>query len=306
MNNTDIIIFFIVVIIVTSIVIININSIVDNKNYTSYSNSKHNEQHSIIPPIIVPAPVYRTTDKKNKSNDVEHFDTTAIIDNILKVESVKKTLNSGLITMNIIGSHANEIAQKIKADVKTDTKNLTTTIDNHLTNVKNALAANQTVSNTQNNQSNINQEMNKQTVKVMENNIGLLESDIKRIEFPDDEDIVKYDGKNEYTQPLQKNPDNSNDRMIANSVKINNVKFPICDNDCNINDDYDTDITELYRQKQIYAKSYMEDPVVRGYNVESYGGFSPLANTGLIKLEKEVKYPKPNGYIFKNSPAYNR
>lgn len=150
-------------------------------------------------------------------------------------------------------------------------------------------------------------------------------SDVKRIQFPDDEDIINYD---EFSTPSKMNEEkiskeinkktqpiveyagvNFDDMgMLKRSEKINNIKFPICDeNDDKINNDYDIDITELYRKQQLYVKSYLEDPIVRGYNLDSYENVAGLSsNTGLIKLDDKKINPKPMGYIFKTSPAYHR
>jgi hypothetical protein len=130
---------------------------------------------------------------------------------------------------------------------------------------------------------------------VTENNIETQESDIKKIEFPDDDDIVNYNGKAHFN--------------IESFPILPNEKFKPDDNNCNndnINDDYDINMTEIYKQKQMYVKSYFEDPTVRSYNIDTYENMSPIANTGLIKLDKDVNFPKPNGYIFKSSPVYNR
>lgn len=156
--------------------------------------------------------------------------------------------------------------------------------------------------------------------------------DSTNIEFPNEGNFVEYGNylaKQEATPILtqiQTNKKNklcgnnsldsmkqsANGYMFKNSTGINDVKFPICSNNernligDNINDDYDVNITELFRQKQMFVKSYLEDPVVRGYNLDFYETHSPLFNDGNIPLNKDVAYPKPTGYIFENSPAYNR
>ena len=70
--------------------------------------------------------------------------------------------------------------------------------------------------------------------------------------------------------------------------------------------DPEIDITEHYRQNQNFVKTYLEDPILRAYNLTSYDNYSPLFTSGKISLDKDISNPKPTGYIFQNSPIFNR
>ena len=159
-----------------------------------------------------------------------------------------------------------------------------------------------------------------------------LDTNQNNIAFPDDSEIVEYGDykcvkrtgttqvisaetpkkttcQNKSLDDMRKD---TYGYMIANSKKINDIKFPTCSNyernliGDNTNDTDEIDLVDLYRQNQVFVKAYLEDPVVRGYNMDAYGGYSPLFKSGKISLEKEVINPKPNGYIFKSSVAYDR
>lgn len=146
-----------------------------------------------------------------------------------------------------------------------------------------------------------------ETVVVIQNDIpDCKQKTVDDIWMPDETDIVNYDIQSKQSDQL---------KPQMQSILKPDAELPFFYPNClcgmddkinDINDNYDVDLTNMYRQKQIYIKSYLEDPIVRGYNLDSYDNLSPLEKTGLINLEKEVKYPKPNGYIFKTSPAFKR
>lgn len=99
--------------------------------------------------------------------------------------------------------------------------------------------------------------------------------------------------------------------MIENSKYVNDHNFPIMSNYNGnlIGDNEDKaffDYLDYYRKYQIYIKAYLEDPIVRGYNLKSYDDSSPIFKSGTINLDNGYKNPKPEGYIFESSPAYKR
>jgi hypothetical protein len=73
-----------------------------------------------------------------------------------------------------------------------------------------------------------------------------------------------------------------------------------------INGDNDSDPTDYHRQYEYHVKSYLEDPIMRGYNINEYNHNASLDQIGKIKLSKDYKNPKPSGYIFDSSPIYEK
>jgi len=73
-----------------------------------------------------------------------------------------------------------------------------------------------------------------------------------------------------------------------------------------ISGDSDDDLSEYHRQYEHYIKSYLEDPIMRGYNIGEYNVNASLDQIGNIKLTKDYKNPKPSGYIFNSSPIYEK
>jgi len=73
-----------------------------------------------------------------------------------------------------------------------------------------------------------------------------------------------------------------------------------------ISGDSDDDLSEYHRQYEHYIKSYLEDPIMRGYNIGEYNVNAGLDQIGNIKLTKDYKNPKPSGYIFNSSPIYEK
>ena len=97
--------------------------------------------------------------------------------------------------------------------------------------------------------------------------------------------------------------------MFYNSRNIKNPTYPICDDVTYIdpiNDSrVDIDVVNEYKNKQQYVKTYLEDPIIRGYNVNDYDHSIKMNGLGKINLENGEKKPKPMGFIFETSPAYN-
>ena len=163
------------------------------------------------------------------------------------------------------------------------------------------------------------------------NTLKILNSTIaeENIEYPDEDNLVEYSeecsqeesnyvgevGANDQREiktcandSIRKQKQDCYGNMINNSGNINDIKFPICNNSNNepveLNDDYDIDYLEYYRKHQMFVKSYLEDPVMRGYNVMEYNNVSPLFLNGKIPLDKKMKFPKPSGYTFDDAPTY--
>lgn len=314
MNTFDIIIFGTIIVVIIILVVVNINNTLDNK----LSNISVN-----IPPINIPEPqivvkvqkscsspdydVYvqkegGSTESQKVSlspltNDKEHFETNSSNPN--NVPTVFQTASTMV----------NPTTQPIQATQPT------TQLEGIKLNKKNEF--------------NVSEKSNESNV-----------------EFPKESNIVfpKYDESKEIQQSQQtseKNVTNQNknicqnksldDRrkdayhyMSENSKEINNHTFPMCQCKCpcpcdnnmpateyemttDLNNSIDEEnMLDNYRKRQQYVKSYLEDPVVRGYNVDGYGSVASLKEIGRIQLNKMNEYPKPSGYIFDNSPAFNR
>jgi hypothetical protein len=64
----------------------------------------------------------------------------------------------------------------------------------------------------------------------------------------------------------------------------------------------DEDILEYYKKNQIFVKSYLEDNLMLGSNIDDYITTSTITEHGALRPEvKEFQYPKPNGYVFNDS-----
>lgn len=101
---------------------------------------------------------------------------------------------------------------------------------------------------------------------------------------------------------------NAYGKMFDNSENINNFTYPICDNKLYTDILYDTrssdNVVDDYRNLQQYVKSYLEDPIMRGYNVNDYDDSATLLNIGKINITNGEKQPKAVGFVFDTSPAY--
>lgn len=213
-----------------------------------------------------------TSPIKKNTTKMEQFNIVNVVNDILNTESAKK-----------ISTNSTKLVKNFRDDIK----NAINIIDSNFNKTKDTIVANTNVSlqlKPQLQPHILPQQVPPETITVIENNSYFKNSEITHIEFPDDDEIINYDGRPQLDQSQTQQEQNCT----------------------NINDDYDLNITELYRKKQIYIKSYLEDQTVRGYNLDSYADTAPLLNTGLIKLDKEVNFPKPNGYIFESSPVYKR
>jgi hypothetical protein len=284
MSYTDFIILIIVVVIIIAIVVLNINSLIDKK----LSNIAVN-----IPPISIPTPQVTVKVQKSCTND----------DYIVYLDKEGGTQNQQIVTMSPIDD-INNVNNENTAE--------------HFGSI-----------------SNVNEES--KPLQIPQNSINIIPKYIStdnttesNIKFPDDDEIVEY-GNYKCTrnpkievkpvlppkekcgnQSLNNLKDDAYGYMAFNSKGINDYNFPLCSNyernliGDNSNETNDINITELYRKSQTFIKAYLEDPVVRGYNMDTYESYSPLFTSGKIPINKEVNVPKPNGYIFQNSPAYER
>lgn len=103
---------------------------------------------------------------------------------------------------------------------------------------------------------------------------------------------------------------NAYGQLIQNSRGINEYTYPMCSSNCYDNilsDDGSEDyVVKEYKKYQQYVKTYLEDPIIRGANVNDYDNLSNIENIGRIDLSNGEIQPRPAGYIFQTSPAYNR
>ena len=286
MRQTDIIIFSIVLIIIITIIAININ-LFTNQHPIPDNKPEHFAEHF-----------------------AEHFDlsnmASNVVDDILKNQKKINNLNNQTLS---------KAFDKLTTDLTNDINNNFAKSTQFVQSVKSAQSA-EFVDLNQSNQP--NQPKQPETVVVIQNDMTDCKSKtVDDIWVPDEADIVNYDLKSTaQSDQLKPQPQSQpQSQLLSNPDSNPDSELPFFYSNClcgmddkinDINDNYDVDLTNMYRQKQIYIKSYLEDPIVRGYNLDSYDNLSPLEKTGLINLEKEVKYPKPNGYIFKTSPAFKR
>jgi hypothetical protein len=109
---------------------------------------------------------------------------------------------------------------------------------------------------------------------------------------------------------LLNNKINAYGKMMLNSKGINDYNYPLCsDNSCdNILSDSGSEdyVVNEYRKYQQYVQAYLEDPIIRGSNVNDYDNLSNIDNIGKIDLSNGELQPRPAGYVFQTSPAYNR
>jgi len=112
--------------------------------------------------------------------------------------------------------------------------------------------------------------------------------------------------------PTCKNASLDHQRTDAYQYLIKNKEdshLQACDNDHtdpdNITKVYGFDeLTEIYRKNQFYARTYLEDPVLRGGNVDKYNDYGKLDDIGMISLAKDVPNARPSDYIFASSSVF--
>lgn len=91
--------------------------------------------------------------------------------------------------------------------------------------------------------------------------------------------------------------DNNGDNNFGDKCMLN--QFPICNSD--ILNTNTKDILKWYLTHQIKIKTYLDDPVLQGYNILKYNNtVEPDKGVGFINLETDNNeiQPKPNDFIF--------
>jgi hypothetical protein len=155
---------------------------------------------------------------------------------------------------------------------------------------------------------------------------ALIPTTVKSVKFPDADNVVPYGDyipkpkqeellvdKNGF-QSLSTNKCNASLRdkridavgyMMKNRYGVNSNN-----NGCNyLHDDIDElnfDPNTYYKKFQTYVERHLEDPKMRGYNVGAFDSYGGLRNIGRINLTSDIKYPKPVGYVFENTPTYTK
>jgi hypothetical protein len=299
MNTFDIIIFLMIIAIIVVLVIINVNSVLNDR----LSNIAVN-----IPPITIPEPhITVQVQKSCASNEYDVY-----------IEKNGGTQAAQTVSLSPIHAITSEQIENFDQTVATPTPTPNT--------------------NTNNTNNNNNTNTNNNTFDKDKSNVH-------NVEFPKENNLIpSVTNKPIVTEPvvrknqcgnvsLQKRRHDAYKYMTHNSKSINNHEFPMCNNQPTIvnkeqkflsnTDDYETvytpsdfaDINDIhddenmlenYRKKQQYVKSYLEDPVVRGYNVDGFESSAAFDQIGKIPLDKIVNNPKPFGYIFDSSPIYTR
>ena len=176
------------------------------------------------------------------------------------------------------------------------------------------------------------QPQNNQVKLNVENNT--YKTDKNSIKYPNEDSVINYTGNNcnqkkdilnntnneitnsniKQNENLCKNKSLVQQRSDAytymknNSVGVDN--FPICNQNKsdpdNITNSLDEiDIADIYRKNQVFIKSYLEDPIVRGGNIGEFEEYAGLSDIGLLSLENK-SHPKPSHYIFNTSPVFSR
>lgn len=281
MNTFDIIVIFITIIIIVVIIGINVSSVIDNK----LSNVAVN-----IPPIKIPSPQV--------------------------IVKVQKTCGSSEYDVFIEKSTGQQDEQTVSLSPldssKSQNEHFTENDDKKLVLVEGKMQK-------------ISVPESPNPIHIVPKYENVIQTNLKNIQFPNEDSDVDYSIKSTIndapiTIPEIKNKavcqnaslDNartdSYHYMSENSRGLNEYVFPLCNDDKlvnNINDE-EMEILENYRRKQVYIRGNLEDPVVRGYNINSYDNNTALEGIGKIPLTNNFKQPKPSGYIFDTSPAYIR
>ena len=334
MNYTDIIIFLIIIIIVVAIVMVNISSVIDKK----LSNVEVN-----IPPINIPPPQVTVKLQKSCTSDeysvfidknVQGQPTQTISLSPITQSNSTNTSDDKTEHFGPLPSQANEIQASIQNAINNASSNmneLSTTVSNAVKNttekiqndIKNAKIESEALL------PKISVANQGEKIKVYPKYASTDQTSELNIQYPNDDEIVQYGDYKCYkkappkidtvqisekcgNKSLNDAQKNAYGYMASNMKGIAEVSFPSCgkyEKDLigeNLDQINDVDITQLYREEQTFVKAYLEDPVVRGYNLDSYGQYSPLFTSGKISTNKDVNNPKPSGYIFPNSVAFDR
>lgn len=151
--------------------------------------------------------------------------------------------------------------------------------------------------------SNSNISSSEELKKINEESLKYLQ-EVQNIKTPN----VEHKNVMNCNKSLLNNKINAYESLIINSRGINNHKYPMCstnDYENILSDDGSDDhIVNEYKKYQQYVKTYLEDPIIRGSNVNDYDNLSNIENIGKINLSNGEIQPKPLGFVFSTSPAY--
>lgn len=321
MKYTDIIICFIVIVMIIVIIVINVNNTIDKKlnnveinipppqitvklqkscysdEYTSVliddNSKKISSQNNTLLPIA----------QMNKNDTSEHFDTSAIIPSIVTSE-----LNLSQYSITDAINNISKKVDNLSNNLSNTVQNITKQIQDDIKNSKN-ITTEEYQLNKSGNELITSENLNSTTLPKTKKNIL--------------EETSNNKCNNKSLNDAQKN---AYQYMAKNMNNVKSVNFPSCEKyerdfigenldqlyqnqqECQLNqlNDPDEDITQFYRENQTFVKSYLEDPILRGSNLTNYDNYSPLFTSGKIPLDKDIINPKPSGYIFPNSPIFDK
>ena len=334
MNSFDIFVLITTIIIIIVIIMVNINYVIDKR----LSNVAVN-----IPPINIPSPEVTVKIQKSCTSDeynvfidnnnkgqyeqqvslspVEHFITQEQITN--KIHHAKNTVSNISQSLPDLKRFIpkSEVKKYNKPKSEEETRNKfmgiqMEQVENTLSTVSESLPlqVKQLVSSPKSEQ------------EISDELTGTGEINNRRpsnIQFPNSDEIVEYgnyvcsrkpDSKNAVKQENKpcKNQsliDMKNDAyqyMIKNSAGMNDYRFPDCENTGDNINGSDIEPLEHYRKYQTFVKAYLDDPIMRSYNIGEYQEVSKLFTSGMIPLADGVANPKPMNYIFESSPTFNK
>lgn len=315
MDYTDIIVLTIIIIIIISIIVLNINSIIDKK----LSNVAVN-----IPPINIPTP--QVTVKLQKSCTSDEYTVFLDKDNAgqasqtVSLSPASDVNNEHFGSLNNFINSASQGIDNMVNTVKTDIKN-------YQTRQQNATLPKIMSEDKKDQQKRLLAEDSLKDISVIPKYNSIDKTTISNISIPNTDQIVQYGNCTIQKHPTSEHVQQQNDEpkcpnrslddlnreiygyMADNSKTVNDYKFPMCskyEKDIVASNDDDVDITTLFRQNQVFVRAFLEDPVLRAGNLNSYGNYSPIFEIGKISLKKDVINPKPSGFIFENSAVFNR
>lgn len=318
MSTFDVILLTIIILIIVVLFTINISSVIDNK----LSNVEIN-----LPPINIPDP--QITVKIQKSCGSENYD--------VYIDKPNNTLYQNTVSLSPINT---------KEHFESDNTPSSTVKNPEISPIKNIKLQKQESLPEEKPSSEENNVYNIDGIAKSEESVNLVRKDSeKHVHFSSDDNIVSYgcsndkdsvyltcrqlengefkciknhdsslaiDNKKSHSDTCQNQSLIDNKRDVYKHLIKNNIttdSFPICDSSSYhdiVSGDNDCDPINYHRQYEYYIKSYLEDPVVRGYNITEYNHNASLDQIGKIKLTKDYKNPKPSGYIFDSSPIYEK
>lgn len=105
-----------------------------------------------------------------------------------------------------------------------------------------------------------------------------------KIMTPQSEQIVSLSPIIEKFTVQQNTNSNESSEQLHNNSILNNC--------------HENDVLTEYKKHQQYIKTYLEDPLMIGSNVNDYDSFSNIENIGRLDLTNGEIQPKPSGYVF--------